>query len=642
MQSDGSDISEESASSVEIGVGRGYAGTSMDDRRGGAGLFGGDSYDFPIDFNQMPTAGTLNLDSRGAGTQRSTAKNASSKPKAQAKTQASSASATPAKMAGATVRRTALGGGLDDLSRFGIGSRGSPGPQPKPAKRDAMDFQKFLEESDSDEESSKPAAPQYRAAPSQNQQGDAESDSPVSSPAAKPAVLARSPAKVAQLASEEPKDTVPPRLNNITYDSPSPTSPRSGSGSRSGSPVAALPHSPRSVSNSIQSSERNSASAKSPKPQPRARSQSRSRSQSPSSSQPPAPRSRSPSPAPVSTESESSAPVERGSVFGNFRPMSDLVAATPAPSAKNSGMLGAGQRTATAAFSTQASTTSQPKNATQSAGIAAEVASPESTAAKRPSMHYEEDFEASSTGSALVQTPRAGPVPAAAAIAAAPSTAPTAAPTQRASVPATVPSAAASVRTEPKSQTYQEPSRDLQEDRGMPLRRSTRDVQVQASIPVDVGVQCDLLVDVPRAPGWATSSSTAPWGFSPWEQALSAGYPHPGPPAGFGPYGMMPMPPPGYFPWTPPHGPGFPFVAPWGKAGPTEARAPPPEPSEIAPGAPPAAPAAALWAMRMVDDSFKDQIELLRQAAQRHRSLLQKGRGPLGEVLERSGEVGAA
>ena len=231
------------------------------------------------------------------------------------------------------------------------------------------------QESDSDEESSKPAAPQYRAAPSQNQQGDAESDSPVSSPAAKPAVLARSPAKVAQLASEEPKDTVPPRLNNITYDSPSPTSPRSGSGSRSGSPVAALPHSPRSVSHSIQSSERNSASAKSPKPQPRARSQSRSRSQSPSSSQPPAPRSRSPSPAPVSTESESSAPVERGSVFGNIRPMSDLVAATPAPSAKNSGMLGAGQlafsgfarlehlehgcfsgqRTATAAFSTQAS-----------------------------------------------------------------------------------------------------------------------------------------------------------------------------------------------------------------------------------------------------------------------------------------------
>ena len=66
-------------------------GTSMDDRRGGAGsssskrvrspvsfdiavkdallkprgLFGGDSYDFPIDFNQMPTAGTLHLDSRG-------------------------------------------------------------------------------------------------------------------------------------------------------------------------------------------------------------------------------------------------------------------------------------------------------------------------------------------------------------------------------------------------------------------------------------------------------------------------------------------------------------------------------------------------------------------------------------------------
>ena len=28
-------------------------------------MFGGDSYDFPIDFNQMPTAGTLNLDSRG-------------------------------------------------------------------------------------------------------------------------------------------------------------------------------------------------------------------------------------------------------------------------------------------------------------------------------------------------------------------------------------------------------------------------------------------------------------------------------------------------------------------------------------------------------------------------------------------------
>ena len=109
-----------------------------------------------------------------------------------------------------------------------------------------------------------------------------------------------------------------------------------------------------------------------------------------------------------------------------------------------------------------------------------------------------------------------------------------------------------------------------------------------------------------RSPGWATSASAAPWGFSPWEQAggkprfpfnaspdmktfscqaLSAGYPHAGLPAGFGPYGMMPMPPPGYFPWTPlpwpqrgksaysasdftgcRQGPGFPFVAPWGKA----------------------------------------------------------------------------
>lgn len=641
MQSDGSDISEdeESASSVEIGVGRGYGGARMDDRRGGASMFGGDSYDFPIDFNQMPTAGTLNLDSRGAGTQRSTAKNASSKPKAKAKTQVSAAAP---KMAGATVRRTALGGGLDDLSRFGIGSRASP--QPKSTKRDdAMDFQKFLEESDSDEESSKRAAPRSRAAPSQNPQGDAASDSPPSSPAAKPAVLARSPAKVAELASEKPRDTVPSRPSNITSDSPSPTSPRSGSGSgrsgsRSGSPVAALPRSPRSASHSVQSS-----APDSPKPQPRASLQSRSQSHSPSSSQPPVPRSRSPSPAPVSTESESSAPVESGSVFSNIRPMSDLVAATPkTASTHNSvGVLGGGQRTATTAFSAQASTTSQPKIAKQSAAIGAEVASPESTAAKRASMHYEEDFEASSTGSALVQTPRAAPVLTPAAVTVAASTTTTAAPTiERASVPATVPSAAAFVRTEPKSQTYQEPSRDTQEDRGMPLRRSTRDVQVQASIPVDVGVQCDLL-DVPRAPGWATSASAAPWGFSPWEQALSAGYPHAGLPAGFGPYGMMPMPPPGYFPWTPLQGPGFPFVAPWGKAGPTGA---PPEPtSDIGPGAPPAAPPAALWAMRMVDDSFKDQIELLRQAAQRHRSLLQKGRGPPGEVVGRSGdEVGAA
>ena len=42
------------------------------------------------------------------------------------------------------------------------------------------------------------------------------------------------------------------------------------------------------------------------------------------------------------------------------------------------------------------------------------------------------------------------------------------------------------------------------------------------------------------------------------------------------------------------------------------------------PYAPEPRPSPALWAMRMVDDSFRDQLELLRQAAARHRGLLEK------------------
>lgn len=201
-------------------------------------------------------------------------------------------------------------------------------------------------------------------------------------------------------------------------------------------------------------------------------------------------------------------------------------------------------------------------------------------------------------------------------------------------------------------------------------RRPTCSVGVQANVPVDAAVQCDLPPGDPRPPddplgSWAGlsqggSPSAMPWYSMPFQQqhpaASSWGYmqspwcylPPPAPPM-MHPYQQQPQqqqqPLPPYQSFLrqmmsaavqgQPMGPPVPPRRAW-PAPEERAAAEPPsagaggagEESSI-PGGPWALPqtaqaSAAMQALGAVDDAFREQIEVLRLAAGRHRALLER------------------
>lgn len=284
--------------------------------------------------------------------------------------------------------------------------------------------------------------------------------------------------------------------------------------------------------------------------------------------------------------------------------------------------------------------------------------SAEGPAHRRSTMSYEDDFEASSAGSATpvpVETPKP-----AKAVSSTPPKATIASPSrvQESSAPVPAFTLTKSAETPGFTSIVREVTvPKLAVDVGSPLktiqpmasavpiatvpsaaepprtawieekpRPATRDVNVQVSIPVDVGVQCDLLSDPTRGgwPGYGwpppeadhlRNSNTQPMQattpFPPWWSPYSCPWPWPPFPGAMGTTG--PMGPMG------PMAPMGPMMSGAGAMGPN------PEAGSSQPGRGHLGPA--LWALRMVDDSFRDQIDLLRQAAARHRSLLEKSRG---------------
>jgi len=229
------------------------------------------------------------------------------------------------------------------------------------------------------------------------------------------------------------------------------------------------------------------------------------------------------------------------------------------------------------------------------------------------------------------------------------------------------------------------------EDEDYRPRRPTCHVSVQANIPVDAGVQCDPPapdfqgMQNPWTQAFPSFPSVPSQQNVQASQASGMGGSFPGPCFGAMPAGMpagMPFPPTGYPYW--PYAPSMPpvFLQPppapspsvanpllrqlfgaalsgqrgfvpqareaWGGLGPAfgsglqaDSSAQPAASSDAAAGFASDAksatmpialghegPSPALWALSMVDDSFKEQIELLRQAASRHRSLLEKSRAP--------------
>lgn len=222
----------------------------------------------------------------------------------------------------------------------------------------------------------------------------------------------------------------------------------------------------------------------------------------------------------------------------------------------------------------------------------------------------------------------------------------------------------------------QSPRTDLDDEDYRP-RRPTCHVGVQADVPVDVGCQCD---GPPEAERPTSSNPAYPWSFFPsphltsgFQQAAAseafasaastgfspfqcAGYPYPFPPPTGGLYPpstpagfMMPpwaggYPPPMTADMKMPHAwgasmrPGHPCGQPWNAWGAV------PSPPTLVPGdrqskdlsAPNAfshaaagkGTAASPDALGALDESFREQIDLLRQAAARHRELLERVRGP--------------
>ncbi|CAL1129296.1 unnamed protein product [Cladocopium goreaui] len=604
---------------------------------------------------------------------------ASSKSGAKAVTKAVTKSA-----AKSIVRKTAIDADLDDRYRqMGMKTTGGPAT----AKKES-DFNAFLEESDSEEDKPPKAAPK-KVPKGQTADSASASASPEASPRSG-AVLSRSPAKISNFAKKT--------------KSPGDASPSSSQVSRSASRSA--PASPRSASPSRSPSR----SRHSPSPSQSARSRSNTPRSARSASASRSARSRSDRSASGLSAGSVRSPPAGISSFGKIRQMSDLVIPQVAKAASTPGVAPA---KASPPFATQRSKSQSGDNYTEDF-----TADSASVPARRPSMSYEDDFEASSVDtpkpatkaattsaakrpspeaarsrsasrSALrsarsrsdrsasglsagsVRSPPAGissfgkirqmsdlVIPQVAKAASTPGVAqvkaraeassvdtPKPTPKAAATSPAKAAVAAAAAASAAKPgftsvasvamgsavpklaldplKTSQpvavapvamaqaaEPSRNAWiEERPKP---ATRDANVQVSIPVDVGVQCDLLSDPMRA-GW---QQQMPWPHFPPQAEFKGPTSQPSMQAA-GPWW-----PPCAYPWPWPPFPGA--MGPMGSMGSMGSMGPAPAEAGSSTGRGQLGPA--LWALRMVDDSFRDQIDLLRQAAARHRSLLEKSR----------------
>ncbi|CAL1129298.1 unnamed protein product [Cladocopium goreaui] len=446
------------------------------------------------------------------------------------------------------VRKTAIDADLDDRYRQ-MGMKTTGGPAT--AKKES-DFNAFLEESDSEEDKPPKAAPK-KVPKGQTADSASASASPEASPRSG-AVLSRSPAKISNFAKKT--------------KSPGDASPSSSQVSRSASRSA--PASPRSASPSRSPSR----SRHSPSPSQSARSRSNTPRSARSASASRSARSRSDRSASGLSAGSVRSPPAGISSFGKIRQMSDLVIPQVAKAASTPGVAQVKARAEASSVDTPKPT---PKAAATSPAKAAVAAAAAASAAK-PGFTSVASVAMGSAVPKLALDPL------------------------KTSQPVAVAPVAMAQAAEPSRNAWIE-------ERPKP---ATRDANVQVSIPVDVGVQCDLLSDPMRA-GW---QQQMPWPHFPPQAEFKGPTSQPSMQAA-GPWW-----PPCAYPWPWPPFPGA--MGPMGSMGSMGSMGPAPAEAGSSTGRGQLGPA--LWALRMVDDSFRDQIDLLRQAAARHRSLLEKSR----------------
>lgn len=519
--------------------------------------------------------------------------------------------------------------------------------------------------------SSRPAAPESASEVSSD-----HSDEPP--PPAAPAKAAPAAKATVPAAAAETRPAAVSKAPAVAAGPPAPTRARSASPSQS----AATP-SQGSRSSSGRGRSRDRASSPRSRSHSRSASRSRSKSRSPLRSRSATPRSRSRSASPRSArspESVKSAGSSPANPLGKIMYASDLFASSPVkspvikeqePPPRPVALAPAAAKAAAKAPSEDSALS--PRQRTYSDDFIGEGG----PGAQRANTSYTEDFEASES-----QEPSARPTPAATVAsvvrqATSVSTTPAVPKAQVTPVPVAfstsstaVAAAAPSLLAGQVSVTQGPRVAPLVEDPDYRPRRPTCHVGVQANVPVETGIQCDLLpTPVDDATYGIPPQAAGYWPGYPPVQGAPPGYP-------FMPYGapgMMPMPmgPPQYPFWAYGASPQMPGAAPFPPQPPTGLlrglfgaallgqRPPPKEAWGAAPAAAAEAgsqsrgspeqrrsgagapPHPAVVALGLVDESFKEQIDLLRQAAARHRSLLERSRFTEGSLRQPSAAAAA-